>query len=133
MVSFVYERGWRQNFARSGFPGPDEEVRFYFQQIFSFDPCVVCCWSCDIAYQRSPTWVSEPNGDLCSSKWPKSISSQFKEVSSLTSAVGAACSHAGLHKAGAISLSSVWTFRRTCFVNLTSSSDKMCHFAIRES
>eukprot|EP00250_Pteridium_aquilinum_P034119 c7092_g1_i1 orf=198-1226(-) len=26
-VSFVYERGWRQNFARSGFPGPDEEVR----------------------------------------------------------------------------------------------------------
>lgn len=26
IVSFVYERGWRQNFARSGFPGPDEEV-----------------------------------------------------------------------------------------------------------
>ncbi|KAH7299824.1 hypothetical protein KP509_24G031400 [Ceratopteris richardii] len=27
LVSFVYERGWRQNFARSGFPGPDEEVK----------------------------------------------------------------------------------------------------------
>lgn len=27
-VSFVYERGWRQNFNRSGFPGPDEEVKF---------------------------------------------------------------------------------------------------------
>ncbi|KAK4431804.1 putative methyltransferase, chloroplastic [Sesamum alatum] len=25
LVSFVYERGWRQNFNRSGFPGPDEE------------------------------------------------------------------------------------------------------------
>nr|QTZ19571.1 putative methyltransferase chloroplastic-like protein [Bixa orellana] len=24
-VSFLYERGWRQNFNRSGFPGPDEE------------------------------------------------------------------------------------------------------------
>ncbi|XWS27110.1 hypothetical protein CRYUN_Cryun26dG0088300 [Craigia yunnanensis] len=27
LVSFVYERGWRQNFNRSGFPGPDEEFR----------------------------------------------------------------------------------------------------------
>lgn len=27
-VSFLYERGWRQNFNRSGFPGPDEEVCF---------------------------------------------------------------------------------------------------------
>ncbi|KAL3840721.1 hypothetical protein ACJIZ3_025312 [Penstemon smallii] len=25
LVSYVYERGWRQNFNRSGFPGPDEE------------------------------------------------------------------------------------------------------------
>lgn len=30
-VSFLYERGWRQNFNRSGFPGADEEVYiFYF-------------------------------------------------------------------------------------------------------
>ncbi|KAH9329049.1 hypothetical protein KI387_001157, partial [Taxus chinensis] len=27
VVSFVYERGWRQNFARRGFPGPDEEFK----------------------------------------------------------------------------------------------------------
>jgi ubiquinone/menaquinone biosynthesis C-methylase UbiE len=27
LVSFVYERGWRQNFASGGFPGPDEEFR----------------------------------------------------------------------------------------------------------
>ncbi|KAH7299826.1 hypothetical protein KP509_24G031500 [Ceratopteris richardii] len=27
LVSFVYERGWRQNFATAGFPGPDEEVK----------------------------------------------------------------------------------------------------------
>ncbi|XP_010533098.1 PREDICTED: uncharacterized methyltransferase At2g41040, chloroplastic [Tarenaya hassleriana] len=27
LVSFLYERGWRQNFNRSGFPGPDEEFR----------------------------------------------------------------------------------------------------------
>ncbi|KVH94364.1 hypothetical protein Ccrd_003562 [Cynara cardunculus var. scolymus] len=26
LVSFLYERGWRQNFNFSGFPGPDEEV-----------------------------------------------------------------------------------------------------------
>jgi hypothetical protein len=29
LVSFLYERGWRQNFNRSGFPGLDEEVRFW--------------------------------------------------------------------------------------------------------
>ncbi|XP_077222973.1 S-adenosyl-L-methionine-dependent methyltransferases superfamily protein [Tasmannia lanceolata] len=27
VVSFLYERGWRQNFNRSGFPGPDEEFK----------------------------------------------------------------------------------------------------------
>ncbi|KAL1308510.1 hypothetical protein HN51_050470 [Arachis hypogaea] len=27
LVSFLYERGWRQNFRQSGFPGPDEEFR----------------------------------------------------------------------------------------------------------
>ncbi|KDP30197.1 hypothetical protein JCGZ_16979 [Jatropha curcas] len=35
LVSFLYERGWRQNFNRSGFPGPDEEFKMaqeYFKQ-----------------------------------------------------------------------------------------------------
>ncbi|KAK8286330.1 hypothetical protein V6Z12_D08G286000, partial [Gossypium hirsutum] len=35
-VSFVYERGWRQNFNRRGFPGPDEEFRMaqeYFKPV----------------------------------------------------------------------------------------------------
>ncbi|KAM7511609.1 hypothetical protein LguiB_010484 [Lonicera macranthoides] len=27
LVSFLYERGWRQSFNRSGFPGPDEEFK----------------------------------------------------------------------------------------------------------
>ncbi|RZC50445.1 hypothetical protein C5167_018876 [Papaver somniferum] len=27
LVSFLYERGWRQNFSQSGFPGPDEEFK----------------------------------------------------------------------------------------------------------
>ncbi|KAK1392324.1 putative S-adenosyl-L-methionine-dependent methyltransferases superfamily protein-like [Heracleum sosnowskyi] len=27
LVSFLYERGWRQNFNRAGFPGPDEEFQ----------------------------------------------------------------------------------------------------------
>lgn len=27
LVSFLYERGWRQNFNRSGFPGPEEEFK----------------------------------------------------------------------------------------------------------
>eukprot|EP00252_Welwitschia_mirabilis_P011125 TRINITY_DN2500_c0_g1_i1.p1 TRINITY_DN2500_c0_g1~~TRINITY_DN2500_c0_g1_i1.p1 ORF type:complete len:357 (+),score=53.24 TRINITY_DN2500_c0_g1_i1:224-1294(+) len=37
LVSFLYERGWRQNFERSGFPGPDEEFRMaqkYFEPAF---------------------------------------------------------------------------------------------------
>nr|CAD1831883.1 unnamed protein product [Ananas comosus var. bracteatus] len=36
LVSFLYERGWRQNFNRSGFPGPDEEFKMaqdYFQPV----------------------------------------------------------------------------------------------------
>lgn len=35
LVSFLYERGWRQNFNRSGFPGVDEEFNMaqeYFKQ-----------------------------------------------------------------------------------------------------
>ncbi|KAJ1377031.1 S-adenosyl-L-methionine-dependent methyltransferase [Sesbania bispinosa] len=34
IVSFLYERGWRQNFRQSGFPGPDEEFKMaqeYFE------------------------------------------------------------------------------------------------------
>ncbi|KAG5006571.1 hypothetical protein JHK82_024515 [Glycine max] len=34
LVSFLYERGWRQNFRQSGFPGPDEEFKMaqeYFE------------------------------------------------------------------------------------------------------
>lgn len=36
LVSFLYERGWRQNFNRSGFPGPDEEFNMaqeYFEPV----------------------------------------------------------------------------------------------------
>ncbi|CAN6459365.1 unnamed protein product [Victoria cruziana] len=36
LVSFVYERGWRQNFGRAGFPGPDEEFKMaqaYFKPV----------------------------------------------------------------------------------------------------
>ncbi|XP_031096530.1 uncharacterized methyltransferase At2g41040, chloroplastic isoform X1 [Ipomoea triloba] len=36
LVSFLYERGWRQNFNRSGFPGPDEEFQMaqeYFKAV----------------------------------------------------------------------------------------------------
>jgi len=33
VVSFLYERGWRQSFNRGGFPGPDEEVNFFIALI----------------------------------------------------------------------------------------------------
>ncbi|MQL99578.1 hypothetical protein Taro_032297 [Colocasia esculenta] len=36
LVSFLYERGWRQNFNWSGFPGPDEEFKMaqdYFKPV----------------------------------------------------------------------------------------------------
>jgi tRNA/tmRNA/rRNA uracil-C5-methylase (TrmA/RlmC/RlmD family) len=32
LVSFIYERGWRQNFAGAGFPGPEKE----FEQAMQF-------------------------------------------------------------------------------------------------
>ena len=35
LVSFLYERGWRQNFNRSGFPGRDEEVHFLAASFFN--------------------------------------------------------------------------------------------------
>lgn len=37
LVSFLYERGWRQNFIQSGFPGPDREFNMaqeYFKPVF---------------------------------------------------------------------------------------------------
>ncbi|XP_060667948.1 uncharacterized methyltransferase At2g41040, chloroplastic-like isoform X3 [Ziziphus jujuba] len=36
LVSFLYERGWRQNFRQRGFPGPDEEFKMaqdYFKSV----------------------------------------------------------------------------------------------------
>lgn len=42
LVSFLYERGWRQNFIWGGFPGPEKEVTtgknslFFFKREFSF-------------------------------------------------------------------------------------------------
>lgn len=37
-VSFAYERGWRQGFARAGFPGPDKEYELVKE---FFEPAVV--------------------------------------------------------------------------------------------
>ncbi|GJM97864.1 hypothetical protein PR202_ga14821 [Eleusine coracana subsp. coracana] len=36
-VSFLYERGWRQNFNRSGFPGLDEEVTFWVTLLLTLE------------------------------------------------------------------------------------------------
>ncbi|EFJ12612.1 hypothetical protein SELMODRAFT_235009 [Selaginella moellendorffii] len=33
LVSLIYERGWRQNFERSGFPGPDEELKMALEYL----------------------------------------------------------------------------------------------------
>ena len=33
LVSFVYERGWRQNFAGAGFPGPEKEFDMAMQYL----------------------------------------------------------------------------------------------------
>ena len=51
-VSFAYERGWRQNFAVAGFPGPDAEAKMamnYFAPAAAeagFDKAVVVDMSC---------------------------------------------------------------------------------------
>ncbi|XP_020592599.1 uncharacterized methyltransferase At2g41040, chloroplastic isoform X1 [Phalaenopsis equestris] len=48
LVSFLYERGWRQNFSRSGFPGPDEELKMaqgYFSSVFGGVLVDVSCGS----------------------------------------------------------------------------------------
>jgi hypothetical protein len=33
LVSFAYERGWRQGFAWAGFPGPDQEFALAMEQL----------------------------------------------------------------------------------------------------
>ena len=42
-VAFAYERGWRDSFARAGFPGPDEEFRLAQARLMPFatGKCVV--------------------------------------------------------------------------------------------
>ncbi|KAJ0091211.1 hypothetical protein Patl1_14860 [Pistacia atlantica] len=48
-VSFLYERGWRQNFNRSGFPGPDEEFKMaqeYFKPVEGGLLVDVSCGKC---------------------------------------------------------------------------------------
>lgn len=48
LVSFLYERGWRQTFNRSGFPGPDEEFKLaqeYFRSVFGGVLIDVSCGS----------------------------------------------------------------------------------------
>lgn len=35
-VAFAYERGWRDSFARAGFPGPDEETRLAMDALGEF-------------------------------------------------------------------------------------------------
>ncbi|KAH0449677.1 hypothetical protein IEQ34_020369 [Dendrobium chrysotoxum] len=48
LVSFLYERGWRQNFIRSGFPGLDEEFKMaqeYFTSVFGGVLVDVSCGS----------------------------------------------------------------------------------------
>ncbi|CDP12319.1 unnamed protein product [Coffea canephora] len=38
LVSFLYERGWRQNFNCSGFPGPNKEVKFLWLLLYRYFP-----------------------------------------------------------------------------------------------
>lgn len=48
LVSFLYERGWRQNFSLSGFPGPEEEFNMaqeYFTSVFGGVLVDVSCGS----------------------------------------------------------------------------------------
>uniref|UniRef100_A0A5B7AIB8 Methyltransferase type 11 domain-containing protein n=1 Tax=Davidia involucrata TaxID=16924 RepID=A0A5B7AIB8_DAVIN len=46
LVSFLYERGWRQNFNRSGFPGPDEEFKMAQEYFKSAEGGILVDVSC---------------------------------------------------------------------------------------
>ncbi|XP_009338403.2 uncharacterized methyltransferase At2g41040, chloroplastic-like isoform X2 [Pyrus x bretschneideri] len=46
LVSFLYERGWRQNFNRRGFPGPDEEFKMAQDYFISAEAGVLVDVSC---------------------------------------------------------------------------------------
>ncbi|XP_022142970.1 uncharacterized methyltransferase At2g41040, chloroplastic [Momordica charantia] len=46
LVSFLYERGWRQNFNRSGFPGPDEEFKMAMEYFKSAEGGLLVDASC---------------------------------------------------------------------------------------
>ncbi|RZR94761.1 hypothetical protein BHM03_00023515 [Ensete ventricosum] len=48
LVSFLYERGWRQNFSRSGFPGLDEEV---YSSPLAFSYCILFTWQFNMAQE----------------------------------------------------------------------------------
>lgn len=46
LVSFVYERGWRQNFAGAGFPGPEKEFEMAMEYLRSAEGGVLVDASC---------------------------------------------------------------------------------------
>uniref|UniRef100_A0A5B7AJM9 Methyltransferase type 11 domain-containing protein n=1 Tax=Davidia involucrata TaxID=16924 RepID=A0A5B7AJM9_DAVIN len=46
LVSFLYERGWRQNFNSSGFPGPDEEFKMAQEYFKSAEGGILVDVSC---------------------------------------------------------------------------------------
>lgn len=65
LVSFLYERGWRQSFSvLGGFPGPEKEVIFYlpsihlpvFWVLYQL-PCVICQQTIEINY-----WIEKSVG-----------------------------------------------------------------------
>ncbi|CAN1823350.1 hypothetical protein LINPERHAP1_LOCUS30344 [Linum perenne] len=48
LISFLYERGWRQNFAFGGFPGVEKEVICMVYSLpFSCSLVNISCWYCD--------------------------------------------------------------------------------------
>jgi len=63
LVSFLYERGWRQNFIWGGFPGLEREVMLlnYILCIRKFD-CI--CETVSYVMNSNSTLLQCPKGDV---------------------------------------------------------------------
>ncbi|CAI5466721.1 unnamed protein product [Closterium sp. Yama58-4] len=90
VFSFVYERGYRQNFTRSGFPGPDEEFRMAQQWLDSHEGGRVVDLSCGSGlftrrFAAAGGWATIIAADL-SGAMLEQTAAYIKEDKSLTEA-----------------------------------------------
>lgn len=92
-ISFIYERGWRQNFAQAGFPGPEKEfdqAMDYFRPVLGGTLVDASCGTGLFTrkFARSGQWKGVVALDFSESMLQQA-QTYFKEDAGLTSRWGA--------------------------------------------